>query len=37
VTDDLSGRLLRLPLYYEMEDGQVNRVIDAVKEFYSKI
>jgi len=34
VTEDISGRLLRLPLYYEMRDEDVDTVIDAVKEFY---
>jgi dTDP-4-amino-4,6-dideoxygalactose transaminase len=36
VTDDLSGRLLRLPLYYEMTDADVERVTEKVKEFYGK-
>jgi dTDP-4-amino-4,6-dideoxygalactose transaminase len=36
VTDDISGRLLRLPLYYEMTEKDVDRVIAAVKEFYGK-
>lgn len=34
VTEDLSGRLLRLPLYYEMSDEDVGRVVASVKEFY---
>jgi dTDP-4-amino-4,6-dideoxygalactose transaminase len=34
VTEDISGRLLRLPLYYEMKDEDVDTVIDAVKQFY---
>ena len=34
-TDDLSGRLLRLPLYHEITDEQVDRVVEAVKSFYS--
>ncbi len=34
VTEDISARLLRLPLYYEMSDGDVGRVAEAVKEFY---
>ena len=36
VTDDLSSRLLRLPLYYEMTDGEVEKVVDAVTSFYGK-
>jgi dTDP-4-amino-4,6-dideoxygalactose transaminase len=35
VTEDLSGRLLRLPLYYEMSDEDVGRVVTSVKEFYA--
>jgi dTDP-4-amino-4,6-dideoxygalactose transaminase len=34
VTEDLSSRLLRLPLYYEMSDEDVGRVVASVKEFY---
>ena len=29
VTDDVSGRLLRLPFFTELTDGEVDRVIDA--------
>jgi len=36
VTDDISSRLLRLPLYYEMRDEDVDRVIASVKEFYGR-
>ena len=35
VTEDLSGRLLRLPLYYEMSDEDAGRVVASVKEFYA--
>lgn len=35
VTDDLSGRLLRLPIYYSMEPDDVHMVVDAIKSFYS--
>jgi dTDP-4-amino-4,6-dideoxygalactose transaminase len=35
VTDDISSRLLRLPLYYEMSDEDVSRVVTSVKEFYA--
>ena len=34
VTEDISARLLRLPLYYEMSDEDVERVAAAVKGFY---
>jgi dTDP-4-amino-4,6-dideoxygalactose transaminase len=35
VTEDLSRRLLRLPLYFEMSEAEVTRVVAAVKEFYA--
>jgi len=34
VTEDISTRLLRLPLYYEMRDEDLSRVVASVKEFY---
>ena len=34
VTEDISARLLRLPLYYEMGDEDLSRVVASVKEFY---
>jgi len=34
VTDDLSSRLLRLPMYYEMDDEVVVRVVQLIKSFY---
>lgn len=34
VTEHVSDRLLRLPLYYEMEKEDVQRVISAVRTFY---
>jgi dTDP-4-amino-4,6-dideoxygalactose transaminase len=36
VTDAISDRLLRLPLYFGITDAEVDAVIDAVKAFYSK-
>jgi dTDP-4-amino-4,6-dideoxygalactose transaminase len=36
VTDDISNRLLRLPLYYEMREEDLDRVVACVKGFYSK-
>lgn len=36
VTDDISDRLLRLPLYFGITDAQIDAVIDAVKGFYSQ-
>lgn len=33
-TCGISERLLRLPLYYEMTDAEVERVVAAVEEFY---
>lgn len=35
-TDNLSERVMRLPLFYEMEDSQVHRVVEGIKEFYDK-
>ena len=34
VTDDLSDRLLRLPLYYEMCDADVSRICTAIHDFF---
>jgi len=34
VTDDLSERLLRLPLHYEMDDADVARVCAAIRNFF---
>lgn len=34
VTDETSERLVRLPLYYEMQEDDVHRVADEVKSFY---
>ena len=34
VTDDISDRVLRLPIYYEMGEENVERVADSVKSFY---
>lgn len=35
VTDDISSRLLRLPMYYALTDHEVAEVADAVHAFYS--
>ena len=34
VTKDLSNRLLRLPMYYELEDKEINSVVEALEHFY---
>lgn len=34
VTDNVSERLVRLPLFHELEDQQVIRIAEAVREFY---
>ena len=34
VTDDLSARLLRLPLYYEMTDGDIMHITDTINNFF---
>jgi dTDP-4-amino-4,6-dideoxygalactose transaminase len=33
-TDDMSDRLLRLPMYFEMTDEAIDRVVDRMGEFY---
>lgn len=35
VTDDISERLLRLPLHYEMDDADVARISAAIMEFFA--
>jgi dTDP-4-amino-4,6-dideoxygalactose transaminase len=35
VTDDLSERLLRLPLFYEMNADDITRVCTAIREFFT--
>lgn len=35
-TDAMSERILRLPLYYEMGDEELLRVVTAVREFYDQ-
>ena len=35
VTDDLSQRVIRLPLFYRMQEQEVDRVVQAVSEFFS--
>jgi len=35
VTNDTSDRLLRLPLYYEMSDQEVELVAEVVQDFYA--
>ncbi len=35
MTDVLSGRLLRLPIYYDMEMDDVRRVVRGIYDFYS--
>ncbi len=37
VTDDLSERLVRLPLYFEMTDKDVLRISQAIENFYQDI
>jgi dTDP-4-amino-4,6-dideoxygalactose transaminase len=36
VTDDISDRLLRLPIYYGITDAEVDAVIDTVKGFFAQ-
>jgi len=37
VTDDLSSRLLRLPVYYGMTDTEIKAVVDVITRFYHKM
>ena len=36
VTVDISNRILRLPLYFEMSDRDVEKVADCIRDFYNK-
>ena len=36
VTDEISARLLRLPIYFGITDAEVDAVIDAVKGFFAQ-
>jgi len=36
VTDEVSSHLLRLPLYYDMTEEDVTRVVETVSEFYEQ-
>ena len=36
ITEDLSMRLLRLPIYYEMREDEVNRVVETLHHFYEQ-
>jgi dTDP-4-amino-4,6-dideoxygalactose transaminase len=36
VTDDLSDRLVRLPMYYEMLSRDVDKVVDCIYRFYGR-
>jgi len=35
VTDDMSQRVIRLPLFYGMQEQEVDRVVQAVREFFN--
>ncbi len=35
VTQDISDCLLRLPLYYEMEDEDIRRICNAIRDFFA--
>lgn len=36
VTDQISNRLLRLPLYYTLEDTEVHRVVQAIFDYFGR-
>lgn len=35
MTESLSGRLLRLPFYFDMTHGDLQRVVEAIKQFFA--
>lgn len=37
VTNDISGRIVRLPLYYGMTEDDIHRVVEKVCEFYNEL
>lgn len=37
VTEELSGRILRLPLYFEISDADKERVIDVIDSYFKEI
>ena len=37
VTDDTSSRLLRLPMYYDLRDREVDEVVGDIFDFYSTL
>ena len=37
ITEDMGTRVVRLPLFYEMSDKQVRRVVEEINEFFSAI
>ena len=36
VTDDVSGRLIRLPLYYDLTSPEVDRICESVLQFFEQ-
>ncbi len=36
VTDDIAGRLVRLPLYFELSASEIDHIISAVRSFFSR-
>lgn len=37
ITDNLSDRIVRLPLFFELQDDEVKQVADAIPAFYAKL
>jgi len=33
VTEDISDRLVRLPLFYDLSEKELDRVVDSIKRF----
>lgn len=36
ITQKVSDTILRLPVYYEMQDSEIQTVVEAIEEFYNK-
>jgi len=36
VTDDIAGRLVRLPLYYELSPDEIDHVVGAIRGFFAR-
>ena len=37
VTEELASRLIRLPFFYEITPGEQERVVEAIKDFFTSV